>query len=215
MPTEKKQAPALLFDFGGVLVDLDKERCIHAFDAMGFDIRPFLGTYRQAGVFSLLERGEISVAEFCNELRRLAKNPELTDESIVEAWRKYLLDVPTERLELLLKAHHHYELYILSNTNFIHWDMAREGYFRYKGLEVEDFFDGVFLSCELGVEKPAPEIFQKVVEGIGRPAGEILFFDDSEVNCEAARQCGLQARLAPAGSRWLSYFDETGRLYEA
>lgn len=215
MLTEKKQAPALLFDFGGVLVDLDKERCIRAFDAMGFDIRPFLGTFRQAGVFSLLERGEISVAEFCAELRRLAKNPELSDEAIVEAWRQYLLDVPTERLELLLKARKHYNIYILSNTNSIHWDMARDGYFRYKGLEVEDFFDGVFLSCELGVEKPDPEIFRKVAEGIGRPAEEILFFDDSEVNCEAARQCGLQARLAPAGSVWLKYFDETGRLYEA
>ena len=52
MPTTMKKAPALLFDFGGVLVDLDKERCIRAFESLGFDIRPFLGTYRQAGVFS-------------------------------------------------------------------------------------------------------------------------------------------------------------------
>ena len=215
MPTTKKKAPALLFDFGGVLVDLDKERCIRAFESLGFDIRPFLGTYRQAGVFSLLERGEISVGEFCEELRRLSGNPSLSDEVIVEAWRQYLLDVPKERLEMLLKARKHYNIYILSNTNSIHWDMAREGYFRYEGKEVEDFFDGVFLSCELGVEKPAPEIFQKVVEGIGRPAEEILFFDDSEVNCEAARQCGLQALLAPANSVWLKYFDETGLLCEA
>ena len=92
---------------------------------------------------------------------------------------------------------------MLSNTNPVHWAMAVDGYFRYKGLQVEDFFDKIFLSCELGVEKPEPAIFEKVVEGIGCDPADILFFDDSEVNCEAARKCGLQAVLAPAGSAWL------------
>ena len=81
--------------------------------------------------------------------------------------------------------------------------MAENGYFRYKGLTVSDFFDKIFLSCELGVEKPEPEIFEKVVASIGCAPDDILFFDDSEVNCEAARQCGLQAVLAPANSAWL------------
>ena len=202
----------LLFDFGGVLVDLDKSRCIDAFDAVGFDIRPCLGTYAQAGIFSKLERGLVSVPEFCNELRKLSGKPDLTDETIVEAWQKYLVDVPEERLEMLLKAKQHYPLYILSNTNVVHWDMARYGYFQYKGLQVEDFFEKVFLSYELGVEKPAPAIFDAVVEGIGCAPEEILFFDDCEANCEGARTCGLQSLLAPANSLWLNYFDEDGRL---
>ncbi len=206
--------PVLLFDFGGVLVDLDKERCIRAFDDLGFDIRPFLGTFRQAGIFSLLERGEISVEAFCDELRRLAKNLELSDEQIIGAWEKYLLTVPAERLELLLKARTHYNIYVLSNTNVIHWAMAERNLFEYKGKHLSDFFDGVFLSCELGVEKPDAEIFQRVAEGIGCQPEEIIFFDDSEVNCEAARQSGLMARIAPANSAWLNYFDEDGRLKE-
>lgn len=204
--------PALLFDFGGVLVDLDKQRCIRAFDALGFDIRPFLGTYRQAGVFSRLERGEITTGQFCQELRALSGRPSLTDAEITEAWRKYLLDIPAERIEMLLKLRRHYRLYVLSNTNIVHWEMARDGYFRYQGRQVADFFDGVFLSYELGMEKPAPEIFRHVARSIGRPAGEILFLDDSEVNCEAARKEGFQARIAPAGSQWFQYFDENGLL---
>jgi putative hydrolase of the HAD superfamily len=80
---------------------------------------------------------------------------------------------------------------------------AVDDYFRYKGLQVGDFFEKIFLSCELGVEKPNPEIFKKVVEGIACPPDDILFFDDSEVNCEAARKYGLQAVLAPANSAWL------------
>ena len=201
----------LLFDFGGVLVDLDKSRCIRAFESIGFDVQPFLGTYVQAGIFSGLERGEVTVSEFCNSLRELAQRPDLTDDSIVHAWEQYLTGVPTDRLEMLLKIKQHYPTYVLSNTNEIHWAMARDGYFRYKGLCVEDFFNGVFLSYELGVEKPEPAIYDAVVKGIGCDAGDILFFDDSEVNCDAARRCGLQSRIAPANSAWLSYFTPDGR----
>ena len=205
-------AMKLLFDFGGVLVDLDKQRCIDSFARLGFDIRPFLGTYRQAGPFSLLERGEISVPEFCNELRRLGCRAE-TDAEIVGAWEDYLTEVPTERLDMLLKIRQHYSVNCLSNTNEIHWHQAGADFFQYKGHGVGDFFDHVFLSCRLGLEKPAPELYAKVVEGLGVPAHEVLFFDDSEVNCEAARACGLQALLAPADSKWFHYFDENGKLH--
>ena len=184
----------LLFDFGGVLVDLNKQRCIDAFAGLGFDIRPFLGTYAQAGVFAQLERGELSVAEFCEELRQLSGRVDLSDETLVKAWESYLMDVPADRLETLLKAKKNYPIYLLSNTNEIHWRQGSEEFFRYKGLHVEDFFDGVFLSYEMGIEKPHPAIFDKVVEGIGCAPSEILFFDDSEVNCEAARKQGLLAR---------------------
>lgn len=208
----------LLFDFGGVLVDLDRQRVETAFDHIGFNIRPYLGTYKQAGIFSQLEQGRITIHEFCNGIRSLSgKQGEalamLTDEAIVAAWQSYLTGVPTERLDMLLKIKQHYSINVLSNTNEVHWRMAQDTLFRYKGLTVNDFFDHTFLSCELGVEKPAPLIFEKVVEGIGQPANNILFFDDSEVNCQAARQCGLQALLAPAGSEWFKYFDDYGKLH--
>ena len=79
----------LLFDFGGVIVDLKKEACIAAFDRLGFDIRPYLGTYVQGGVFASLERGQISLSEFCHEIRKIAQQPDLTDAQIVAAWEAY------------------------------------------------------------------------------------------------------------------------------
>ena len=105
--------------------------------------------------FSLLERGEISVPEFCNELRRLGCRAE-TDAEIVKAWEDYLTEVPTERLDMLLKIRQHYSVNCLSNTNEIHWHQAEADFFQYKGHGVGDFFDHVFLSCRLGLEKPAP-----------------------------------------------------------
>lgn len=202
----------LLFDFGGVLVDLDKQRCIKAFEDLGFDIRPYLGTYRQAGIFSQLEQGRIGIPEFCAGIRELSACDEISDEAIVQAWEKYLLGIPAERLEMLLKIRQHYPVSVLSNTNIIHWSQARNDFFCYKDLTINDFFDKIFLSYELGVEKPAPELYRQVIDGLGVPADEILFFDDSEVNCEAARQCGMQSLLAPAGSEWFKYFDENGKL---
>lgn len=200
----------LLFDFGGVLVDLDRQRCCRAFGELGFDITPYLGTYAQAGIFSELERGCLSVSDFCEALRRLSGMPGLSDESIVSAWRQYLRDVPHDRLEMLLRIGRNYQVHLLSNTNPVHWNMALDGYFNYKGKHVGDFFGRTFLSYEMGVEKPAPEIFEAVVSALGCRPDEILFFDDSAENCAAARRCGLQARLAPAGGQWLSFFTSEG-----
>lgn len=203
----------LLFDFGGVLVRLDRARCVREFRALGFDVTPYLGDYRQDGIFSRLERGEISVAEFCAGIREAGGlSAQTDDEAIANAWRSFLTGIPAERLELLLKARRHYRVCLLSNTNELHWQQATQDFFRYKGLGANDFFDHIFLSFELGCEKPDPRIYHKVVETLGTPAGDILFFDDSERNCQAARECGLRATVAPPDGSWMRLFDAEGRL---
>ena len=111
---------------------------------------------------------------------------------------------------MLLKIARHYPVYLLSNTNTIHWKMAEEDYFNFQGHTVDDFFRKKFLSFEIGAEKPSEEIYQAVVDGIGCEPSDILFFDDSDVNCDAARKMGLQARVAPANSAWLSFFTADG-----
>lgn len=75
---------------------------------------------------------------------------------------------------MLLKIGQHYPVHVLSNTNEIHWAIARERFFRYRGHTIRDFFNEIFLSCELGVEKPAPQIYQAVVERLACPPDEIL-----------------------------------------
>lgn len=222
----------LLFDYGGVLVRLDKTRCISRFAALGFDIQPYLGTFKQSGLFSDLESGRTDVPTFCETLRQLAGEQRdggletaaptcetaaptyaaLTDEAIIAAWQSYLVEVPQARLDMLLKIRQHYPVSLLSNTNPVHWQMAEADYFRHGGHTVSDYFDRVFLSYEIGCEKPAPEIFEAVVRGLNCPAEDILFFDDSATNCEAARRCGLQARVAPADGSWMEFFDADGRL---
>ena len=204
--------PVLLFDFGGVLVDLDRDRVLSAFARLGMNIAPLLGTFKQAGVLSQLESGKIDVPTFCRQLRELTHQPDAADQDIVAAWRSYLATVPPERLEMILRIRQHYAVNLLSNTNIVHWQMAEDTLFAYNGLGVSDFFDHVFLSFQLGAEKPAPEVFEKVAAGLGVAPNDILFLDDSEVNCEAARACGFHALVAGAHSDWLKYFDTNGKL---
>lgn len=201
-----------LFDFGGVLVNLDKQRCITAFAEIGFDIRPYLGTYAQGGFFSEFERGIIDEAAFCHRIREASGHPGLTDRQITDAWRAYLTDVPAKRLDMLRRLHEREgdEVYILSNTNPVHWEQAVNGWFAQDGHKPSDYFAHAFLSYELGLEKPDAAIFEAVVRTLGCPPDDILFFDDCEENCEAARRSGLQSRLAPAGGAWLKYFTPEG-----
>lgn len=202
----------LIFDYGGVIVDLLPARCITAFERLGLDIRPYLGTYRQGGPFALLEEGRLSVPDFCHELRQIGVRHDATDADIVAAWEAYTTGIPAERLRLLSKIHRHYPTAVLSNTNCVHWRQATDIFFRSMGGSLSSYFDRAFVSYELQLQKPDPAIFHRVAEELGEAPHDLLFFDDSETNCEAARSCGWQARLAPADSGWFTYFDEEGLL---
>lgn len=202
----------LLFDFGGVIVDLQREACLSAFDALGFDLRPYLGTFQQGGVFAHLENGDLSIPEFCQEIRRMAAQSQLTDQQIIAAWEAYLAGIPVERLERLRSIRQHYPTYVLSNTNPIHWQQSLRLWFERDGYTTKDYFDGLFLSYELHLQKPNPAIFHEVVQRIGGSASDILFLDDSPENCQVARDCGLRAVIAPAHGAWYSLFDDNGTL---
>ena len=165
----------LLFDFGGVLVDLDRERVVNAFAELGLDMHNYLGAYRQSGPFSLLEQGKISVHEFCNEIRNLTGHTELTDESIVKAWKAFLPGVPAERLENAAeKSKQHYSVNLLSNTNVIHWQQACDDFFHYHDREVNDF--STRFSCRTNwASKNQNRAFTKPLSRLGCAGKRDLF----------------------------------------
>ena len=81
------------------------------------------------GVFSRFELGEISPEEFRDAIRKEA-DESLTDRKIDDMWNLMLLNIPREKLDLLLELRERYMVYLLSNTNQIHWDYAGEEMFR-------------------------------------------------------------------------------------
>lgn len=197
----------LLFDFGGVLVDLDMARCSRAFRSLGIDVSQFLHSYHQNGTFLEFECGNVTFAQCCQEIRDTQHVPHVTDQQIAWAWNAFLLDVPSERLDFLLRLKSRYRLFLLSNTNHVHWQLAEDIYFHHNRLQLSDFFEQCFLSFRMHLYKPTPQIFEAVALQGGIRPEETLFFDDSEANCEAARQCEFQALTAPLDGGWMNFFD--------
>ena len=146
----------LIFDFGGVLINIDRTAWRVAFEKLGIDSihENVLDDYQQKELYRQLESGNISAAAFRASMRRLTEQP-LTDEQINTAWIAMLTDIPSYKLDWLLKLRERYHLMLLSNTNSIHWQWATQNRFRYKGHEVDDFFDRIYLSYEIHMQKPA------------------------------------------------------------
>lgn len=205
--SEMPEIKNIIFDFGGVLVNLDKRRCVEAFRSIGAaDIAWYVDECRQEDFFHDLEVGDIGVKGFCDEVRRRCPGCDATDEGICEAWNALLTGIPVRRIEKLLSLRHRYRLMLLSNTNPIHWQKAVRDFFPFGGYGVEDYFERTFLSYKMRMLKPDGRIFMSVLSEAGLSAGETLFIDDSAANCAAAAEQGIMAMHVADGDEWLGRF---------
>lgn len=198
----------LIFDFGGVLVNLDKDICVAEFKKINAEeVAHYVDFCIQEDLFHELEIGAISVPQFCEEVRRKAPRCTGTDEQIVRAWASLLTEVPVHRLAALLELKEKYRIFLLSNTNEIHWELAEDVFFcQVEGLGVEDYFEKSYLSYELGMIKPSKEIFELVLKENGLNPEETVFIDDSPKNCAAAESVGIKAFHSPTGEDWIGKF---------
>ena len=195
----------LLFDLGGVIMDIDRMRCVRAFESLGMaDANDFLGEYCQKGPFLMLESGEVTPEQFRTEVRRHIARP-VSDEQIDEAFCQFLIGIPEERLnglrELRRRGH---RVLMLSNTNAIMWQRFILPEFTKQGLDLSAYFDGVVTSFEAKVCKPDARIYQLVLTRFGISAEETAFFDDGAVNVEAACKLGFHAEQISAERPFVS-----------
>ncbi len=201
----------LLFDLGGVIMDLDRSRCVRAFDALGMkDAGEFLGLYGQKGDFLALEAGEIDADEFHRRVHPMFSRP-VTDEEIDVAFNEFLVGIPVERLRALGELRKRYPVYLLSNTNPIMMRSKIAEEFRKEGKEIGDYFDGIVTSYEAKCCKPAKGIFDYAERECGIVPEETLFFDDSVSNVEAARRYGYQAVVVNPGDEFVDLLEKYKR----
>lgn len=199
---KRKGIKNLIVDFGGVLIDLDRQRCLENFRELGLpDVEHTLDLYHQQDFFQQYERGLISSADFRNVIREKIGR-DVADARIDAAWNSFLVSIPTYKLDLLLALRKDYVVYLLSNTNEIHWEWSCEHAFPYKAFRVEDYFEHIFLSYEMKMAKPDEEIFRKVLDDAGLDPKETFFIDDSETNCLTARSLGISTYTPKAGEDW-------------
>lgn len=192
----------LLFDLGGVIMNLDRERSVKAFEELGLArAGELLGEYGQKGPFLALEKGEIGVEEFHDQLRPLFDRP-VSDGAIDEAFNKFLTGIPVSRLKALRELRRRYKVYLLSNTNPIMVTGFIAEQFRQEGLEMTDYFDGIITSYEAKCYKPDKAIFDYACATCGIEPEETLFFDDSQANVDAARALGFNAAHVAPGKEF-------------
>ena len=196
----------LLIDFGGVLIDLNRQRCIDNFKQLGLEnIDEYLNVYHQKGLFLDQEKGLITPAQFRDQIRELLGRT-VSDEKIDAVWNSFLVGIPRHKLELLLKLRDHYVVYLLSNTNQIHWDWSCKNAFPYRTFRVDDYFEKKYLSFEMKMAKPDLNIFEAVLEDANILPEETFFIDDSEANCLTAQSLGITTYTPTEGEDWSHLF---------
>jgi putative hydrolase of the HAD superfamily len=196
---KKNSITTLIFDFGGVIINLDLPQCIENLKKLGaVSIESYLSNFGQKEFFLQFEKGEIGIPEFRNEIRKLTPKT-VTDAEIDDAWCSFLVDVPAERLVLLEKLRSNYKLLLLSNSNPLHVDVSAAKALEGLGKTIRDYFDKCYFSYEMGLAKPDPAIFDALLADAGVTANECLFLDDGPKNIEIANSLGFQTHFVTQG----------------
>jgi len=196
----------IIFDLGGVLITLDREESVNRFKEAGLEnAAELLNPYHQKGVFLELEEGKLSQEEFYDAVRKEA-GKYISDEIINYGWMGFLKELPEYKLTMLEELKEKgYHLYLLSNTNPVIMDWAFTPAFSPQGKSIDEYFDKLYLSYQIGYTKPHPEIFQFMFDDSGMIPSESLFIDDGTANVEMGKQLGMKTYLAENGEdfRWL------------
>ena len=204
---------AIIFDLGGVLIDVDMNRCFHNIKALGVDVDSLTKTSSESnapvstvcegvtisGALHEYQIGKIPTDKFITMIQQIS-TPGTTRQQVLDAWNSCLLTLPKYKLDFVKQLRNEgYATYLLSNTNDAHWKYILETSFP---EPAENYFDKLFLSQEMGMAKPDTEIYAEVLRQIGTPADECLFIDDSSANCKAAEMLGIQTYNAPVHTDW-------------
>ncbi len=206
---------AIVFDLGGVLMNLSYRKTADAFRALGLkDFDAIYSQARQAGIFDAFETGKISSAAFRLSLREWLGS-EISDEQIDTAWNAMLLGMPLKRIELLRALRNRYRIFLLSNTNEIHLQAVFAMMEKDHGFpDLGQIMEKQYYSCRMGMRKPDAEIFQYVLHEQGLTAGETLFIDDSIQHIEGARSIGIRSYHLKEGEELAGLFDANFNIGE-
>jgi glucose-1-phosphatase len=194
------QIKNIIFDLGGVILNIDYQLTVNAFKKIGIENFDQLYSQKeQSLLFNKLETGHISKEDFFSEIEKIAPRP-ITHQQIISAWNAMLLDLPEERINLLKSLRYKYRIFLLSNTNRIHVESFSTYIDHIYGDSLfKNLFHSVYYSCEIGMRKPDREIFEFVLRKNSLVSNETLFIDDSIQHIEGARKLGIQTQLLEKG----------------
>ena len=181
----------IIFDLGGVVINLDYKISIEEFKKLG--IKDFDVFFAKNSVLDKWDRGRITVNEFLAEIKKHLPDS-VTNEQIINAWNAMLLDLPKERAELLKKLRKKYRTFLLSNTNELHLEYHFKYLQDFYGVnDLSPFFEKLYFSNIIGMRKPDAEVYEFVLSDSGLKPEQTLFIDDHLQNVESAIRCGIKS----------------------
>lgn len=193
----------IIFDLGGVIITLDHQYAVKCFERLGLqDAALQLDPYTQGGMFGDLEEGKITAEEFIAQLSHECGR-QLSYEECLHAWLAYRKELPQRNLKALRQLREEgYRLILLSNTNpfMMHWADSVD--FDGMGHPISDYFDALYVSYKVGMMKPNPMFFRKVLMDEQILPSETLFVDDGPRNVAAASQLGIFTYCPENGADW-------------
>lgn len=193
-----KNIKNIIFDLGGVIINLDINKTISEFNKISevkFD--DIYTQAQQSELFNSFDKGIISPEEFFELLRKEIRY-EGHEDDLIFAWNAMLMDIPEKRLDVLVQAKQNYNTFLLSNTNEPHVAVFERNLYLEHGVKnFEDYFDKVYYSCRMSMRKPDKDIFEFVLRDNDLVPSETVFIDDSIQHVKGAGDCGINAYLLP------------------
>ena len=191
----------IIFDLGGVLLNIDPKKTIEAFGKLGMEqLVGDKGLSYDHDIFYQMEQGQITSDEFRLGVIELLPQ-KISFQEIDDAWTAMLLDFPAIRVELVKNLRKDFKIYLFSNTNAIHVKKFHSNFRNQHGFEVSSLFEKDFYSNEIGYRKPSPEAYQKIIRLSGINPEKTLFIDDSLQNVESAIASGLKGYWLEPGQK--------------
>lgn len=189
---DMKDIELILFDLGGVLIDIDYQATENAFVQLGtVDFQEKYTQFQQNQLFDLFETGQISAQHFINKLLDATRKGTSPNE-VVHAWNAMILSFSEKKVQLILELAKKQRIALLSNTNELHMVEVKREWSKVSQEPFESLFEKVFLSHEIKKRKPHPETFVWVCEQLRVTPSKVLFIDDSPQHISGAQEAGLQ-----------------------
>ena len=188
-----KAVQNIIFDLGGVLLNIDYKATEQAFVELGIqDFHTLFNQFHANELFSQLETGTVAEERFFEQLQE-SSGLQLKREDILKAWNAMLLDFRDESISFLRSIRNRYKIYLLSNTNELHLQSFQQTFRQqYPESSLDDLFDAAYYSHRIGYRKPHKEAFEWVLSQHQLEPEQTLFIDDSLPNIEAAAQLQIQ-----------------------
>lgn len=204
----------IIFDFGGVVLDIDPQLTINELVNLGFDnFEKLLLPEFTEDIIGKFDRGILTPEVFRRKIKTYL-NLDITDQQLDSAWNALLYDIPGERIKIIEKVKKNYQIILLSNSNEIHYDLyVRDLQLRFGYREFDELFHKAYFSFDLHLLKPNPEIYEFVINQHAFNPGETLFIDDNTENIAAAKKLGLKTYKLDSPTRVRDIFVD-GKLVE-